>query len=283
MNLKFNLRDDLIARFAWGKVMSQPSFDHLNPGGQKHAGQKLVTEGDPTLLPYIAEQVDIGIEWYPSEDAFFSVHAFAMEVESFIIEKSRYEDWIEPNGSTLFDPESGGNLRLLYSGPVNGDGATIAGMEFSANYSFTSLPEPLDGFGVQLNHTWITTDGEFANPSSGAKFGVPGLSEGTTNLVAFYEKGRISGRIAWNKRSEFLVGVESTVGQSPEFTMPYWQIDAGFSFDITDNLKFVFEGINLTDNNVDLFVRVGPTSRMPQLFLASNSGRRWQTGIRYRL
>ena len=62
MNLKFNLRDDLIARFAWGKVMSQPSFDHLNPGGQKHAGQKLVTEGDPTLLPYIAEQVDIGIE-----------------------------------------------------------------------------------------------------------------------------------------------------------------------------------------------------------------------------
>ena len=29
---------------------------------------------------------------------------------------------------------------------------------------------------------------------------MPGLSENTTNMVLFYEKDRISTRVAWNKR-----------------------------------------------------------------------------------
>ena len=86
LNLKFELREDLIARFAWGKVMTQPSFADLNPGGTKHASTRRVQEGDPNLEPYIAEQLDIGLEWYPTDDAIIALQAFGKQVDSFIIQ-----------------------------------------------------------------------------------------------------------------------------------------------------------------------------------------------------
>ena len=122
--------------------MTQPSFADLNPGGTKHASTRRVREGDPNLEPYIAEQLDIGIEWYPTDAAMVALNAFGKQVDSFIIQISEQRDWIEPDGSTLFDPESGGNVRLLYQGPSNEDGVFIGGIEVAAQYSFTQLPSP---------------------------------------------------------------------------------------------------------------------------------------------
>ena len=158
LNLKFELREDLIARFAWGKVMTQPAFVDLNPGGTKHASTRRVQEGDPQLEPYIAEQLDIGIEWYPTDDSIIALQAFGKQVDSFIVQISELRDWIEPDGSTLYDPESGGNVRLIYQGPENGDGAFIGGIEFATQYAFTQLPSPFDGFGVILGSPRISAN-----------------------------------------------------------------------------------------------------------------------------
>ena len=80
-----------------------------------------------------------------------------------------------------------GNVRLLYQGPSNENGAFMGGIEVAAQYSFTQRPSPWGGFGVILNHTWVDTDAEFISPSSGVAFNVPGLSRNTTNAVIFYE------------------------------------------------------------------------------------------------
>ena len=282
LNLKFDITDDLVGRFFWGKTMTQPSFTQLNPGGKKHASTRRVQEGDPTLNPYIAEQLDIGIEWYPTDDAIFAVHAFGKQVDEFIIQVSEQRDWIDPaTGVPLFDPESGENVQILYQGPANTDGVFIGGVEVAAQYLFTNLPAPFDGLGFQFNHTWVTTDAAFSNTLRTATFPVPGLSENTTNMVLFYEKDRISTRVAWNKREGFLTQVQSFRG-SPQYTSDYSQLDAGFSYNITDNISVLVEGINLTDESVDQYNIVGPTSRKEQLFIITNSGRRLQAGIRAR-
>ena len=282
LNLKFELREDLIARFAWGKVMTQPSFADLNPGGTKHVSSRQVNEGDPQLEPYIAEQLDIGIEWYPTDDAIIALQAFGKQVDSFIIQITERRTWFEPDGSTLFDPESGGNVRLLYRGPSNGDGAFIGGIEFAVQYAFTQLPSPWDGFGVIFNHTWVDTDAEFINPNSGVAFDVPGLSRNTTNAVIFYEKYKISARVAWNQRESFLNSISGGRG-NPLFTSDYWQLDAGFGYQVTEKISIVFEAINITDENVDQYNIVGPVSRLEQMYYISNSGRRMQAGVRVRL
>lgn len=282
LNLKFELREDLIGRFAWGKTMTQPSFTQLNPGGTKNPAQRLIQEGDPALEPYIAEQLDIGIEWYPTDDAIIAVHAFGKEVDTFIITASVQRDWIDPiTGGPLFDPESGENVRVLYQGPINETGGFVGGVEVAMQYAFTNLPSPWDGFGVQFNHTWVTTDAEFTNESSGASFDVPGLSPNTTNAVLFYEKEKLSGRVAWNKREGFLTTTSSNRG-NPQFTSDYWQLDAGFSYNVTENIVLLVEGINLTDENVDQYNIAGPDSQLKQIYYISNSGRRLQAGVRVR-
>ncbi|MDE0350092.1 MAG: TonB-dependent receptor [Gammaproteobacteria bacterium] len=283
LNLKFELREDLVGRFAWGKVMSQPSFSNLNPGGFKLASTRRVNEGNPYLEPYVAEQLDIGLEWYPTDDAIVALNAFGKEVNSFIITVTELIEFIDPNtNAPVPDPESGGSVLLQYQGPRNEEGAFIGGIEVAAQYAFTQLPSPFDGLGVQFNHTWVDTDAEFVNPNSGAAFDVPGLSEHTTNAVIFYEKYKFSGRIAWNRRDGFLLRVSST-RSNPEFTSPYWQLDAGFGYQVTDKISVVFEGINLTNENVDRYNIVGPVSQLKQLYFISNSGRRMQAGIRVRL
>jgi iron complex outermembrane receptor protein len=139
------------------------------------------------------------------------------------------------------------------------------------------LPAPFDGLGLQFNHTWVTTDADLSNTLKTATFTVPGLSENTTNIALFYEKDRISTRVAWNNREGFLTAVPSL---HPQYTADYWQLDAGFSYNITDNVSVLFEGINLTDENVDYYNIVGQTSTQRHLSFISNSGRRVQAGIR---
>lgn len=283
LNLRFNLRDELIARFAWGKTMTQPSFSQLNPGGTKIASIRTVDEGNPYLEPYVAEQLDLTLEWYPTDNAVVALAGFGKWIDSFITTVTTVEDWIDPNtGQPIPDPESGGNVRLQFNSPRNEEGAFIGGVEFAFQYAFTNLPSPWDGFGTQFNYTWITTDAEFTNPNSGATFDVPGLSPHTTNLVVFYEKNRWSGRLAWNWRDEFLWTVSDS-RSNPRFTKSYSQLDASFGVDLTDNFSLVFEAINITDNNVEQYNIVGPVSDLKQLRTVSDTGPRFQVGVRMNL
>ena len=133
-----------------------------------------------------------------------------------------------------------------------------------------------------FNHTWVDTDAEFINPNSGVAFDVPGLSRNTTNAVIFYEKYKISARVAWNQRESFLNSISGLRG-NPLFTSDYWQLDAGFGYQVTENISVVFEAINITDENVDQYNIVGPVSQLKQMYFISNSGRRMQAGVRVRL
>ena len=165
LNLKFDLRDDLVARFAWGKTMTQPSFSQLNPGGTKSAGTRTINEGNPFLEAYLGEALDLTLEWYPTDNAIIAVAGFAKKVESFIITETRVVDWLDPiTNQPIPDPESGGNVRLQLDGPTNKDGAFIGGVELALQYAFTNLPSPWNGFGTQLNYTYINTNAEFINP-----------------------------------------------------------------------------------------------------------------------
>ncbi|MYF30302.1 MAG: TonB-dependent receptor [Gammaproteobacteria bacterium] len=85
--------------------------------------------------------------------------------------------------------------------------------------------------------------------------------------------------VTWNKREGFLTAVPAA---HPRYTNDYWQLDAGFSFNITDNITLLVEGINLTDESVDYYNIVGLASTKKHLSFISNSGRRLQAGVRAR-
>ena len=282
LNLRFELSDDLVGRFGWGKAMVQPNFTDLNPGGIKHDSTRRIVEGNPNLDPYVAQQLDIGLEWYPTEDAIVALNLFAKEIDSFVINDTILREYIDPNtGVGVPDPEYGGTVHFFHQGPINGDGAFVGGLEFAVQYAFTNLPEPFDGLGVMFNHTWVDTDAEFVNRAWGATFDVPGLSPNTTNAVIFYEKYGFSGRVAWNRREEFLFQIASARG-NPEFTKDYWQLDVGLGYEINDRISLLLEAINLTDEIQHRYVIASASSPIDSMVNLAHTGRRIQGGVRLR-
>jgi len=71
------------------------------------------------------------------------------------------------------------------------------------------------------------------------------LSRHSYNLIGYYEKGPLSPRAAYTWRSEFFDN-RSDTGEA-SIARSYGHLDASVSFDITPNIKFSIEGLNLLD------------------------------------
>ena len=81
------------------------------------------------------------------------------------------------------------------------------------------------------------------------------LSKNSYNVVALYEKGPVSARVAYNWRSSYL---DQTTGSGangiPQYAEPYASLDASVSFDINDHMTVSFDGVNLNDRMNVLYI-----------------------------
>ena len=117
-------------------------------------------------------------------------------------------------------------------------------------------------FGIQANYTYIDTDnvpnigykndepnGQGRTPNIDVSgMGLPGLSEDTFNLVAFWENDRASARLAYNWRSEYTLTVGDVIYPfTPIVQEASGTLDGTFMYRITDALQLGVQAVNLTD------------------------------------
>lgn len=130
-------------------------------------------------------------------------------------------------------------LNFQITQPINSDQtASLNGWEFALQHSFWDT-----GFGVILNYTIVNGDAVYDNtqPASVPQFALTGLSD-SANAVAYYDKGGLQARVAWNWRDQFLQGT----GPNPTYIEDYWQIDASASYEFIPGFTAFVEAINLT-------------------------------------
>ena len=182
----------------------------------------------------------------------------------------------------VIDPETNQPLELLAFKPLNSGDSGLTGVELAFQRTFADLlPAPWDGLGIIANYTYINSDSDFTSVVTGASYGIPGLSENTINFTLFYEKGPLSGRVSYNFRDDFLDS-SFDASRNPRFVDAYEQWDISFGYAVNDNLSITLEGINLADESVFYYERLGK-SAMEHISHAANSGRRFQAGIRWNL
>ncbi|MFL9839969.1 TonB-dependent receptor [Sphingomonas sp. ST-64] len=314
-NIKFDLTDKLVSRFAYSRAMSRPDFgllrnyltitplspnlnDPTNPLVTRDAAgnaiaydwQYTATSGNPGLKPITADQFDLTLEYYFARAGSFSITGFYKQFYDYI-QAGQFNLTIQNNGVTE-------NVRL--NRPVNGEGAGIYGMEASFSTFFDFLPGALSGFGVQANYTYVKNDGietvNLTNETGAGTVGggltyetsavkadaLEGISKHSFNLVAMYEKGQVSARVAYNWRSKYLVtAIDCCVG------LPIWQdatglLDASIRFRATNNIEFVLEGSNLLGTDTVLYQQVDSTGLLkPNAWFKQD--RRFQFGVRLSL
>jgi TonB-dependent receptor len=311
-NIKFDLTDKLVSRFAYSRAMSRPDFGYLrnfltvgrlspnlndftntrvtrDPAGNpiaydwEYTGQM----GNPGLKPITADQADLTFEYYFSPNGSLTLTGFYKQ----------FYDYIQAGSFNLTTVNNGVTETVRVTRPVNGDGASIYGGEASFQTFFDFLPAPFDGFGVQANYTYVKNDGvetialtsETAggiqgggiqfNTSAVKANALEGVSEHSFNLVGMYEKGKLSARVAYNWRSKFLVtAIDCCVG------LPIWQeatgyLDASVRFRATNNIEFVIEGTNLLGTDTVLKQQVDSAGLLKDNAWFKND-RRFQVGAR---
>ena len=263
-NLKLDIvPDKLIARFAYGKVMSRPAPSQLAIGRSIDIVGLTGSQGNPNLLPFVASDYDAGLEWYSSGINYVSVDFFEKDISRFIQNTTQPTDI---NGVTY---------ALTY--PVNGTNPVkIRGIEAGLEYGFDWLPGPLSGFGVLTNATYQTDHGyNQRSLIDGAALHFPGLSRNAYNASIFYEKAGFSTRLSYVWRSSWLI-TASGRGNLPEFNSAYGELDLSASYAFRRNFEVFFDAVNLTDSQLEQY-------NAPQRPIEFDTfGSRYYFGVRFK-
>ncbi|HEX8527843.1 TonB-dependent receptor [Allosphingosinicella sp.] len=254
-SMRIRFEPDWQLRLAVTETRTRPTFDQLNPALRLNPVPGCVpggpvdcvrtgSGGNPFLRPLESTNYDASIEWYFSRTGFASFAIFRRDMEGFIANQAF--EFAEP------DAESG--LPLLITGPVNTRSATLKGAEAQFSSFFDFLPGPLRGFGMQANVTFIDSEAEFlffpaTHPNHAQiRARIPDVSRWTYNLVGMYERGGLTARLAYNRRSGF---PEADRAQRDDFFTlqgrghAVSRLDWSSSYTVNGNLTVFFDWTNI--------------------------------------
>ncbi len=300
-NLKVELTDDLIGRFAVAKAIALPDMGDLrayrsmaligyaytpeyfpndmvpgtfnpddvpeerravNPDSIDLPGYK-AEGGNPDLKAMESIQFDLSLEWYFSSVGSLTTSLFYKDLSNFFVNGGQNEVYTNPDTQQ--------SMPVVTAMTRNQGAGSLQGVEFAYQQFFDMLPEPWDGLGVQFNYSFIDAEGapnyddvpdevnfdpETAREVNFTDLPLQGQSEHTSNAVLMYEKDKISARVAYNWRSEYLLTTRDVITKLPIYNDDAGFMDASFFYNITDNFKIGVQGVNLLDTQTKTYAQV---------------------------
>jgi len=278
VDFRLDLSDSLTARLGMSRTLTRPPISSLNPARSvtlTRPGNFGAREGNPYLRPYLADNMDLTLEWYYSRSSYLSLDVFHKCVEDFIATSTYVapiNGVLDPSTGTDFThPDAGDTLaNFVISRPENNGNAKVYGEEVSFQHLIGET-----GFGLAGNVTLVGTDKPFNVHRVNQTMAVTGLSN-SANLVLYYERGAWQARVALNWRDGYL----SQIGQSqdayePTFVNAHTQLDASFSYKATKTVELYGYATNLLGEPVSTH------GRFKEQFLnAVSSEARIAAGIR---
>ncbi len=224
-NLTINVTDDFLVRLSASRTMQRAGLADLAPSTFINQTNFTSGGGNAQLTPPLSNNFDISLEYYTGGSSLISGAIFFKDVSDFI-STGTIEETITIGGSTDV---------YRTSRPFNIASAEVRGFEVGVTQFLDFLPAPFDGFGIIANYTYADSE-----DSSG--FPLVATSKHSYNLVALYDKGPLSGRIAYNWRDDAVF--EFTQGR-PDVIAARSQLDAQLGFDITDTMAVSLQAQNL--------------------------------------
>jgi len=250
-NLKFNLSDDLLFRFAASQTQTLPDYSALSGSYSVSNLTHTGNAGNPGLDPIIATNFDAALEWYFAPRALLSFGVFSIDLKNYVKFGVTTQE--------LLNDQNGQYELYDVVAPINTNGK-VKGFE-------VAYEQPIgDHFGINANYTYA--DGEADGGED-----LVGTSKNTYNVSGYFENDRFSARLSYTYRSSFYHGM-LRAGQ-------YYQDDtdnlaASLSYKATDWLSISVDALNL--NNPDL--KYYQANGQPQAFYSN--GRQYYLNLRFK-
>jgi iron complex outermembrane receptor protein len=270
LNLNFEIAEDQFIRTAVSKVLSRPRMDDMRPNAratfayndnqiqsaEPENGPWSGSAGNSQLKPYEANQFDLSYENYFADDGYFSATFFYKDLVNWHRSSNELTDFSDVYISELHQ-DSNGDAPVLLTGFVetNTDGfeGFVRGYELQASLPLRLAHDALDGFGLVMSATFL--DGKLYENAGQAEGKVPGLSDESYSLTAYYESNGFEVRIAGTKRSDYVSetrGGSLSLVPTAKAGTELWDAQISYDFsesgiDSLDGLRITLQGQNLTD------------------------------------
>jgi iron complex outermembrane recepter protein len=235
LNLRADLGQNLVGRFALNRGMSRPDFGQL-AGNDLRDTEHNGVGSNPYLKPIRSNNIDFSAEWYFAPKALLSAGIFASKLDGVIA----YGHSILPYA----DASRGGVIANYdISSPVNTDGK-LKGMDLAYEQNVWG------GIGVSANYTYADGEqtGKLAQGTCNGKAGedctLYGTSKNSYNVGAFYEDDRFSARIGYSHRSTYKLGNR---GGADYFQSANGSLNLSLNYTLSKSVQFTLEAQNLND------------------------------------
>ncbi|WP_411291283.1 TonB-dependent receptor [Sphingorhabdus sp.] len=264
LHMNFDVEDDQKLRIGFTSGAARADYDQLRPNVVVNDSDQRISGGNPAVKPERAYGVDAYYEYYVQPQGYFMVGAFYKKVEDVLYTARR------TFGSNALDTNGIDRSGYAFSGITNGGKGRIFGFEAAVQFQlepYTSdlgLPDWMGGFGITANATYndskVTKPEVLSVTGSGAaqvitvatperEVVLPGTSQVSYNVGAYYEKYGLSLRLQYQNRTTWADGFADTNSDAGD---TYWaeddELDFSARYEIFDGFEVYFDASNLLNN-----------------------------------
>jgi TonB-dependent receptor len=249
--LAYNLTPSLIARASGSKSLTRANPADLRQTrlsiGDQGARQGNLT--NPNLKPFAANNLDLGLEYYFTREAYLAASAFAKDITSrpgqhiVTFTLAQLDELFGTVGLTDAQQQavnaSGGRDKHLVevTAPYNIDSKLkVRGVELTWQQPLDMLP--VKGFGFTGNFTYTKQTDEAPNAPP-----VAGVPPRTNNFTLYYERNGINARVSRQYTASHVVNTSTGLnvpGGAYAYTSERTQVDLSVGVNLKQLFNFAY-------------------------------------------
>jgi len=263
LHLKLDASDNTVLRFAWTNTLARPNYVDLVPFREINNEDEEIYLGNSELEPTTSMNFDVMAEHYFKSVGIFSAGAFYKDIKDFVY-TSQSED---TNGYEVYQP-------------LNGEGASVLGAEFSLQRQLDFLPGFAKNFSVYLNYTYLTSDAKGIKNEDGEErndLDLPQTAPNMFNASLGYATKYLSLRLSGNYSDSYIDEIGGSAFEDRYYDEQFF-LDFNANISINRNLSLYVDLNNITNQPLRYFQ--GVKSRTMQM---EYYGRRLTFGLKYDL
>ncbi|MFC3651534.1 TonB-dependent receptor [Dyella humi] len=276
--LAYNLEPDLILRAGASQTLARASYAALAQNSAPTvslAGNTISQSiGNPNLVPRKSTNYDLSLEWYPANDAMFSLAAFQKRIQHEIVNLTTTASQINPDGLA-------GTYLVTTTQAQNATTAKVKGVEFgAAKLHFDFLPGVLSHFGATFNATLLDMDGPTITMNDGSQRQLPmlvGAAKHILNASLLYNQGPFSAQVSANHTGKMPISFATDNPVNDIYYAQTQTYDAQLRYMYSSHISFLLQGKNLTNARPTRVL--GPDQSLIKEQL--DNGRAYYLGVTY--
>ncbi len=288
LHLRWNLNPDMVLRAALTSAVIRPNFDEgaatrsvstREITGAAGTYFRSLSGGNPQLNALTADQLDLSLGWYPTDTTFLYGGLFYKRIDDFYVNGQ----FVGSDVALIGLPVGNGTLTGGFDVAnviLNGDRATVRGIEFAFEQAFVDLPGWLSGLFISGNATFLDSKARIGILRPGETLPLPDQADRIGNLSLGWENERFTVRASANFRDEQL----DTVSSNPDLDQvlqPYFSWDLNLRWNINDAFQLYFDAVNLNERKDVTVFRGDASGPFPADEQVNDFGRSYGLGVRY--